>query len=305
MSLNEMMTALEIEVNAPRNRKLFEEAKRHQPELRDYEDVFSAFAVLGNETPADYGDKEPLTRAILREAQRRPLPYWNAVLVVAFYPMLVKLRRSITGGALPADDLDQLILTVFLEVAGQFPLQFRRDRTCMYLRQMTRREVFARIRHEQRLREKLSFQSPENMRRLKAELELYGLVSNWPEIKPSADRQVNLDDDADLVNLDDDADLVLFLLDHAGDLLDGDKFELVVTTLVRREMISSYVDRIHPGLTKPERSRVYQRIKRRHSRALVLLREAFADFYREAVVSEEANPGWAPTESSDWWAAAA
>jgi len=251
MGLHQMKCALRAEVRAERNQKRFEQAKNHQLELREHETVLSVLAVLGDESSLRYAEKEALTRALLREHKRRPHPFWNAVLVVAFYPMLARLRGRIFGDAVPGDDLDQIVLSSFFEVVRNFPLSQRRDRTCMYLRQMTQREVFKRVRAEQRDLEQVRFDDPEDISRRQDDLETLGHLANWPETKPNKPRRRDPKENAALVS---------FLVERAGHILDGDKLELVVATLVRGELLTSYVDRVHPDLTPSERRRTYQRI---------------------------------------------
>ncbi|MCA9631827.1 MAG: hypothetical protein KC766_29435, partial [Myxococcales bacterium] len=67
MGLHQMKCALRAEVRAERNQKRFEEAKKHQLELREHETVLSVLAVLGDESALRYAEKEALTRALLRE----------------------------------------------------------------------------------------------------------------------------------------------------------------------------------------------------------------------------------------------
>jgi len=288
MGLHQMKCALRAEVRAERNQKRFEEAKKHQLEMREHETVLSVLAVLGDESALRYAEKEALTRALLREHKRRPHPFWNAVLVVAFYPMLARLRGRIFGDAVPGDDLDQIVLSSFFEVVRDFPLSQRRDRTCMYLRQMTQREVFKRVRAEQRDLEQVRFDDPEDISRRQDDLESLGHLSSWPETKPNKPRRRDAKESAALVS---------FLVEHAGHILDGDKLELVVATLVRGELLTSYVDRVHPELSPSERRRTYQRIKRRHSRAIARLREVLADLRVDFECPQTACPRPDPTQA--------
>lgn len=288
MGLHQMKCALRVEVRAERNQKRFEEAKKHQLELRDHETVLSVLAVLGDESALRYAEKEALTRGLLREHKRRPHPFWNAVLVVAFYPMLARLRGRIYGDALPGDELDQIVLSAFLEVVRGFPLSQRRDRTCMYLRQMTQREVFKQVRAEQRELEQVRPDDPEDVTRLLSDLETLGHASSWPETKPEPKRRRDPKENAALVS---------FLVERAGHILDGDKLELVVATLVRGELLTAYVDRVYPTQSSSERRQTYQRIKRRHSRAIARLREVLADLRGEESCPQPECPHPTPSQA--------
>lgn len=269
MGLYEMNRALKREICAKRNQECFEEAKGHQREFREYETVRSMLAVLGDRSmPPRYAEKEPLLRALLREQKRRPHPLWNAILVVVFYPMLTALRGRVFDDVIPGDDLDQIVLSSFFDAVHRFTLSRCRDRIFMRLRQMTQREAFKRVRAEQRALERMLIDTPEDLAQKQQALESIGRLANWPETEPTEQRPRDAQEGVELVS---------FLLDHAGYVLDGDKLELVLATLVRGERLTSYVDRVYPSLSPSDRCRTYQRIKRRHSRGIARLREALAD----------------------------
>jgi hypothetical protein len=268
MSIREIGSALRAEVGAKRNQKRFEAAKQHQPELLEHETVLSVLAVLGDGSKGCYAEKEALTRALLCECKREPHPFWNAVLCVAYYPMLARLRWRIRGDAIDPDDLDQIVISAFLEVVRDFPLSRRPDRTCMFLRQKTERRVFKRVRTEQRDLDRVRPDDPANISRSQARLEALGLPARWPETEPDPERWPDPIERAAQVS---------FLAKHAGDVLDGDKLELVATTLVQGEVIRTYVDRVHPSESPLDRRRAYQRIKRRHSRTIARIREALGE----------------------------
>ena len=64
MGLHQMKCALRAEVRAERNQKRFEEAKKHQLELREHGTLLSVLAVLGDESALRYAEKEALTRKL-------------------------------------------------------------------------------------------------------------------------------------------------------------------------------------------------------------------------------------------------
>ena len=85
--------------------------------------------------------------------------------------------------AMDTFELSKEELARFFEVVRDFPLSQRRDRTCMYLRQMTQREVFKRVRAEQRDLEQVRFDDPEDISRRQDDLESLGHLASWPETK--------------------------------------------------------------------------------------------------------------------------
>ncbi|MBN2717897.1 MAG: hypothetical protein JXX14_18760, partial [Deltaproteobacteria bacterium] len=149
MSLKEIRRALAAELSARRNMNHFQSIKSSHPVLAEHATVMSVLAILNDERPQAWQEKEAIISAIIAENQRRPDKFWGTLMVVVFYPMLSRLRHRIIGDAMAGDDLDQLVLSVFLEVFNHFPLDTKRDRFCMHLRQMTERRVFRKLRNVQ------------------------------------------------------------------------------------------------------------------------------------------------------------
>ena len=276
MGLKSIKRALTRELRAEKNLILFKEAKRRHPELEGHETPMSVLALLSAMSSERWEKKDALIRAVLAEQQERPHQFWNALLVVAFYPMLSRLRNRIIGEILTYDDLDQIVLSSFLEVVRAFPLDQRTDRTCMYLRQMTQRRVFRRLKREQREHEAVCAVKAAKLEQLEEELvdiaDPETLAQRrhlrWPETRPPKDEDRGAREQERMI---------AFLVERVGGEIDDDRLDLVIATQVRGEMLSRHVARLYPDLSPEERRRVYQRIKRRHSRALAKLRELLAD----------------------------
>lgn len=267
MGLQSMKCALRDEVRSEKNKVRFEDAKKRRSTLAAHETVMSVLGVLGDESPRRYEEKDALTRALVREHQERPHSFWGAVLLLAYSPMLCRLRGRIYGDAFPADDLDQLVVSTFLEVIDDYPLERWRDRICLRLRQATERSVFRAMRDEQRALSFVSFDDPDDLLQREQGLAAEGRDSRWPDVKPTLQPRPDPQEAAALVT---------FLVRHAGDALEHSRLDMVVATLVRGERLSAYVDRVYPDLAPAERRRTYQRIKRRHSRTVARLREVLA-----------------------------
>ncbi len=257
-SFRSMFATLRAEVRSPKHGAAFADARGRHEAFRDHGSVASVLGVLADDGRARYDEKEALTRALIAEQQSRPGSFWASVLLVAYYPMLSRLRHRIYGHALADDDLDQLVVTSFLAVAAEYPLDAGLDRTPMRLRQRTERQVFRVVCAEQD--ELLLFRSgpPED---LEDEEQV-----RWPEVRQNGTPAPR--------NPIDTADAVTMLVEHAGQLLDGETFDLVTATLICGRRITSYVDGALPDLDPGDRRRIYQRIKRRHSRALARIRPA-------------------------------
>jgi len=215
---------------------------------------------LSDERRDGYAERDALTRALIAENQGSPSSFWSAALLLAYYPMLSRLRHRIYGDAIPAGDLDQIVITMFLTVVTEFPLDKKRDRTAMHLRQRTERRVFRLVREDQRRQEFMRPADP-------VELEWLD-EPEWPELPGDGHRAPR--------NAKDAAAAVALLVEHAADVLDGEAFDLMTATTICGRKIPAFLRSVAPDLDGDERVRIYQRIKRRHSRALAKVRPALA-----------------------------
>jgi hypothetical protein len=131
MKLRQMKHSLRDQVLAARFVPLFLEAQPREPALAPHASILSVLAVMGDSSAQRWGEREALTRALVREQQRAPGPFWSGVLLLAFVPMLSYLRGRICGDAFGRDDHDQLVVGAFLEAVVCFPMEKRLDRTAM------------------------------------------------------------------------------------------------------------------------------------------------------------------------------
>jgi len=188
------------------------------------------------------------------------------------------LRHRLVSDSMTKADLDQLVLTAFLDVIASFSLTQYTDRTCMLIRQTTKRRVFKLLSTEQSEQEKVR---PAHLQDLARREEMLANLLNgddfdeehqlrWPDTSPPKKRPLSRDEQNRLVD---------FLVEHVGDELEEDRLNLVIATQIRGERLSHVVRRLYPELCDRDRQRTYQRIKRRHSRALVRLRELLSDLY--------------------------
>lgn len=257
---------------------LFEEARGRSPELARHKTLRSVLAALEDTAPERYAEREALTRALVAELQRNPHPLWNMVLQIAYFPMLCRLRCRILGETVTGHEIDQLVVTSFLEVLHDLPLGPERDRLCMHVRQNTQRRVFRCLQQEQRLNESFFVRSHRDITWLAEEhYEPEGDESPeqewrclWPVTSPTASSPLDPEERAELVSL---------LVEQVGHVLSPGELELVVATLVGGEKLTAYVRSLSRGESPGEQRRVYQRLKRRHSRARAKLRSLLAHRY--------------------------
>ena len=260
--------SLREDVLSPRHARRFEEARTRHPALASYRSIVSVQEALEARDPGTYADREALVRALIAEQQATSgaqpgagsTSFWASVLLVACYPMLGSLRARIAGTDLPSEDLDQLVLTVFLEVVSEFSLDRHRDRTFMRLRQQTRRQVFRYLAEHQHQEDLL----------WPVEMEVLDKLAEpvWP-----ADTEQAHVERSEPVEY---AAAVTLLVEQAAGVLDGMGFDLVTATLVCGQRIQCYIRRAFPGLADDEEQRLYQSVKRRHTRAMNSLRRVMA-----------------------------
>ena len=255
-TFGQMIRSLRGEVFSDRHVRLFTEARDRHEVFEHHSTIASVLGVLDDERRSAYTEKEALTRALVAELQATKTSYWPAVLLFAYYPMLSRLRHRIFGDSISRCDLDQIVIATFLSVVDDFPLEEKTNRIAMHLRQRTQRRVFRTLRQEQRLQDAVLLADPEELDRAD--------TTDWPETAPYGQRGPRNPKDA--------AAVVSMLVEHGGDILDGECFDLVTATSICGRRIPEYLERVAPDLEKKDRSREYQRIKRRHSRAIARLR---------------------------------
>ena len=255
-SFRQTVHSLRGEVLSERNVPLFVDAQHRHEALERHSTIASVLGVLDDERRAAYVEKEALTRVLIAELQESKASFWSAVLLLAYYPMLSRLRHRIYGDSIPRCDLDQIVIATFLSVVADFPLDEKQDRVAMHLRQRTQRRVFRGLREDQRRQDVVLLADPEELERVE--------TTDWPATAPNGHRGPRNPKDA--------ATVVSLLVEHGGDILDGECFDLVTATSICGRRIPEYLERVAPELERKDRSREYQRIKRRHSRAVARLR---------------------------------
>lgn len=228
-------------------------ARGRQPILHDgFVDVL--LARMADERADSWTDREALTRAFLAEHQRDGAHgVWSALLLLAYFPMLSHLRFRLRSETLDGQDLDSIVISSFLEVIATLDLDAVRDRTAMQLRQRTQRKVFhllGRARAEHRY-VALATEVPARLR------EHISSASPHPAERENSEQA-------------DSEQTVAQLLAVAGHELPPEQLEIVVATVLRKERLRSYARRCAADGETAER--VYQRLKRRRTRAMDRLR---------------------------------
>lgn len=224
----------------------FREAAARRPPLSEHESLGSVLTALADESEESYPAREALTRAMLEEQRESGNPLWGSALLLAYYPMLSRLRHRLVTTTVTSEELDQVVVAAFLAAVGEVPLEL--DRLPMRLRQRTERQVFAYLRKERE--------------------EYYPRVDAAELDAMSAEYLQRLHPQHH-----DDTFLELsLLLDRAvAQGVPSRSLEVVEATVLHRELLRSYVERVGPE-DEVERERTYQRLKRQRSRTMKRLR---------------------------------
>lgn len=224
----------------------FREGAARRPALAEHADIGSVLAALAKETEESYPAREALTRAMLEEQRESGKPLWSSALLLAYYPMLSRLRHRLVTTTVTSEELDQVVVAAFLTAVNEVPLDL--DRLPMRLRQRTERQVFSYLRKE---REECSPRADA------ANLDTMG-AECVQRLHPQRHDDTFLD-------------LSLLLERAASQGVHPRSLEVVEATVLHRELLRSYVERVGPE-DEVERERAYQRLKRQRTRALKRLR---------------------------------
>jgi hypothetical protein len=147
-AFRELLRAIAQDVASDRRAGEYADLRTTIPALAGYpttRDLLDTFALEDLET---YPERELLTRVLIEASQRGESQLWSSLLVLAYLPMLVRLRKRIIGQAVSPTDVDQLVLISFLGVVRTFPLYRWKDRSALRLRQQTERQVFRHLKRE-------------------------------------------------------------------------------------------------------------------------------------------------------------
>lgn len=230
-------------LSAPPRR--FAGAAQRRPALGAHGELQSVLRALADESEAAYPAREALSLALIQEHRETGDTLWSSVLLLAYYPMLSRLRHRLVTTTLSREELDQVVLAAFLTTVDEVPLH--KDRLPMRLRQRTERQVFQVLRRERG--EYAPLASAEELARLACD--------------PSEGRRF-VDTHDGLMDLA----LLLGRAEARGQL---SGLEVVEATVFGREELRNYVERLVPE-DEGERERTYQRLKRQRSRAMSRLK---------------------------------
>jgi hypothetical protein len=235
-----------LKVTAKISNSKFMAAREREPLFAPFASSSALYEALDVRGPLSVNERSALARVLITEYQRERQPLWQALLMQAQRPMLLKLRREVDGSG-NGDDLDQKVLLHFIEWVRMFPLEKDDERILMHLRQGTRRALFRALNIERAENDEMEmadghledvedtgwFGEP----RTTAEHELFDAL----EMNPKERKQL------------------AFLLRHKER---------------SNESLRAWVHRVYCNQNRAARERVYARLKRQRTRVLRELRRS-------------------------------
>jgi hypothetical protein len=199
----------------------------------------------------DIATTDALLRALLGEQRDHPHRVWTTALTAAFFPAITNLRRRVVSSEHDDDDRRDLVLEAWLEAIARVARVSDRDRLAMRLVQEMERHAFRVVRVACRQR--------------KLVRSLGAVARDTHAIEPFAHGRAEA-------------------VPHAGDLLveirevtarahDGDDRELA-RKLDAAAPLTERMRLLYPDLAAEDREQMYQRVKRRGTRAMARAKSA-------------------------------
>jgi hypothetical protein len=245
MSLHTTLEATRTEAVRHASRgTTYEAARGRWAPLAAFPEPNALLAALDLRSSLAEGDRRDLVTALATEAQRAPHPLWQSLLLVAFSPMLRRLRSRL--GKPGSEELDQRVLFAFLSAVREITPG---SHTALALRWRTEKELFAPLRKQRQAPETFPFEEGKHA------IDLHEVEAADKAAVAEVARFVESTCDRELVDV--------FLATTAGDL-----------------GLKEYVARTYTGRTKKGLAAEYNRLCRARLRLAGDLRAHFRE--REA-----------------------
>jgi len=225
------------------------------PVLAPYASPDEALRGLGLSSPLDAAARDAITLALVAEHQRTQGSLWQSLLLVAYEPMLARIR----GRLFDKRDAEARLVLAFLEAVAKVSLAHPPSCLALDLRRAVERSVFGT-----------------------------GAAADDEGVAVSLEHARNERSAEDLdggVALEEQKRILFAELEE---VFGGDAAE-ILAVLVRartgREQLLELVEELHPEATSKQRAAAYERLQRLRRRALAHLEERFG---REGASSSSA-----------------
>lgn len=164
MHLASVRMAIDRQVRSRETNDRFQGARDRRLALLTFEDAPAVLEFLSNRREELAPARSAVTRALLEELQQNPHPCWPAILLAAFFPCLLRIRRN--PRLSDVEDGNNLIIASFIEAAGTLPLSTQGQLAVINLVYRTRKIVLTRVRREEQRLEVEELLEPEAIEQL-------------------------------------------------------------------------------------------------------------------------------------------
>jgi hypothetical protein len=226
----------------------FEEARSRRPALAPYATAHAVLEALGCIDPATFGARDAVVRDLALEYRETHEALWSRMLLVAFYPAMANLRARLALGAVGHDEIDQVILTGFLNAVDTVSLRSLHAIAAFRICQLTERYVFRYLVRERGFRRVFTHTADDA-----------ATLARRPS-EASCD-----------ASPEDAAELGLLLRAARAHGFPEATIALLQATANGRVSLSKFARHVEPT-DDVARRRLYERLKQRRSRALKRLR---------------------------------
>ena len=261
MRLDTVRHALEQQLRSQDTHRTFLAGRDRHAALAEFDTPDAAIAFLNRRGPDGCQARSAVTAAMIAEAQRGEGSSWSALLMLAYFPGLLRIRATMKPSAgLRCDELNALLVECFLETVSTLPLATQGRLAVVNLILGTRKSAWQHL-----ARETARADREEPLPDAADDL----LGGNYP----SPER----------IALAREADRILQperIRDWVEDLLRDeteDDLLLVLGTHATGKPLIDWVREQNPHLEGDELVREYGRLRRRRSRLLQRLRDRLAN----------------------------
>ena len=123
MRLDTVRHALEQQLRSHDTHHTFLAGRDRHAALAEFDTPDAAIAFLNRRGPDGCQARSAVTAAMIAEAQRGEGSTWSALLMLAYFPGLLRIRATMKPSAgLRCDELNALLIECFLETVSTLPL---------------------------------------------------------------------------------------------------------------------------------------------------------------------------------------
>jgi hypothetical protein len=236
---------------------LFTDARARHAALRPFDTPASLVEFLRRNEGHCVQQRSDLVAALLSEVQGGSAADWLALLVLAFFPGLLRLRERLNPRAFAVpDDLTALTFECFCEAAVALPLETQGRCAVLNLMTSTRRRVFRHVR------------SVHMHHALAAHVDT-SFFDRLPSPELNAEQACISREHSTQRG---EAAVVAILAEPGVCTCDSD-VALAVDAFASGVSLSAWVRREHPHLSEPDLRRTYERLRKRRSRIAARARD--------------------------------